>query len=98
MRAIALLQTYNEARFIRASLTHLISQGLEIYLIDNGSTDRTLEIARSFVHRGVTTRKSIWCEPQFDQQIPSSGFERRARAGAPLIDAAVVVRVVRAPA
>jgi len=53
MRAVALLATYNEARFIRACLDNLIQQGFCVYLIDNTSTDATAAIARDYLGKGL---------------------------------------------
>ena len=53
MRAIALLAVFNEERFIAACLDHLIGRGLQVYLIDNGSTDGTLAVADRYVGRGL---------------------------------------------
>jgi glycosyltransferase involved in cell wall biosynthesis len=53
VRAIALLATYNEERFIGACLEHLVSHGLSVYLIDNESIDRTREIAATYLGRGL---------------------------------------------
>ncbi|HKO98468.1 MAG TPA: glycosyltransferase family 2 protein [Pyrinomonadaceae bacterium] len=53
MRIIAIYAVYNEERFMQRSLQHMIEQGVESYVIDNESTDRTLEIARSFLGKGV---------------------------------------------
>src|SRR6266508_649788 len=53
MRAVALLATYNEERFVGACLDHAIEQGLEVYLIDNDSTDRTVQIAERYLGRGL---------------------------------------------
>lgn len=50
MRVIALLATYNEYRFIGPCIEHLHEQGVDTYLIDNDSTDETVEIAER--HRG----------------------------------------------
>jgi len=52
-RTIALLAAYNEERFIRGCLEHLIGQGVEVYLIDNGSTDGTARIAEEYLGRGL---------------------------------------------
>ncbi|MGH9335877.1 MAG: glycosyltransferase, partial [Vicinamibacteria bacterium] len=52
-RIIALLATYNEERFIEGCLSHLTQQGIEVYLIDNESTDRTIDIAQRFVGAGL---------------------------------------------
>lgn len=53
MRIIALLATYNEQRFIRNCLDNLLGQGLEVYLIDNQSTDATRAIAGEYLGRGL---------------------------------------------
>src|SRR5438034_5426443 len=53
MRVVALLATYNEERFVGACVAHLVGQGMDVYLIDNGSTDRTLEIAEQRLGRGL---------------------------------------------
>lgn len=45
MRVVALLATFNEERFIRRCVEHLAGQGVEIYLLDNDSTDRTVALA-----------------------------------------------------
>lgn len=52
-RVVALLATYNEERFIDGCLRNLVGHGIEVYLIDNASTDRTVEIARSWQGRGL---------------------------------------------
>jgi glycosyl transferase family 2 len=51
VRVVALLATYDEERFVGACIEHLAGQGLDVYLIDNGSTDATLEIAEHYIGR-----------------------------------------------
>jgi hypothetical protein len=53
MRIVAILASYNEERFIAGCLDHLFEQGVEAYLIDNCSTDRTVEIAERYLGRGL---------------------------------------------
>ncbi len=53
VRAVAILAAYNEERFIGGCLEHLFEQGVEAYLIDNCSTDRTVEIAERYLGRGL---------------------------------------------
>lgn len=53
LRIIALLATHNERRFIEASLEHNIAQGLDVYLIDNDSTDETVKLAERFLGQGL---------------------------------------------
>lgn len=52
-RIVAILATYNEERFIGECLAHLMANGVEAYLCDNESTDRTVEIAASHLGRGL---------------------------------------------
>ena len=53
MRVVAILAAHNEERFIGACVEHLVAHGLEVYLLDNESTDRTVEIAEGWLGRGV---------------------------------------------
>jgi glycosyltransferase involved in cell wall biosynthesis len=53
MRVIALVAAYNEQRFIAGCLENLIRQGLQVYLIDNESTDNTVSIAERYAGRGL---------------------------------------------
>lgn len=59
MRIIAILASYNEQRFMRACLEHYKQQGVEVYLLDNQSTDRTVEIAREYLTENVVGIESI---------------------------------------
>ncbi|MDP8217654.1 MAG: glycosyltransferase family 2 protein [Candidatus Theseobacter exili] len=53
MRIIAILAVYNEERFIIPCLNHYIRNGIEVYLIDNESTDKTVENAEQFLDKGL---------------------------------------------
>lgn len=53
MRIVAILASYNEQRFIGACLEHYLQQGIEVYLLDNDSTDNTLEIARGYLGQNL---------------------------------------------
>jgi glycosyltransferase involved in cell wall biosynthesis len=55
MRVVALLTVRNEILYIERCLRHLGEQGVEVCLIDNGSTDGTLEVAEGHLG-GVVTR------------------------------------------
>jgi hypothetical protein len=52
-RVIAFVGTYNEEDVIVPFLEHTVNQGIEVYLLDNWSTDRTVERAARFVPQGV---------------------------------------------
>jgi len=53
MRIVALLAVRNEELYIEKCIKHLIDQGIDICLIDNGSTDKTLEYAKQFLNKGL---------------------------------------------
>lgn len=48
-----MLQTYNEQRLVGACIEHLREQGVDVYLIDNESTDDTVAIAERYLGEGV---------------------------------------------
>jgi hypothetical protein len=52
-RIVALISAYNEADIIGPVLDHLAEQGVHSYLIDDGSTDDTVEIASRRLGRGL---------------------------------------------
>jgi glycosyltransferase involved in cell wall biosynthesis len=60
MRVVAMIQTYNERRFIAGCIEHLRGQGVDVYLIDDASTDDTVAIAERYLGRGVI---AIECLP-----------------------------------
>lgn len=53
IRAVAILASYNEERHIAGCLEHLFAQDVEVYLIDNSSADRTVEIAERYARSGL---------------------------------------------
>jgi glycosyltransferase involved in cell wall biosynthesis len=58
-RVVAIIATYNEERFIGGCLEHLFSHGIEAHLCDNESTDRTIEIARQYLGRGLRAIETL---------------------------------------
>lgn len=53
LRVVALLATFNERRFVGGCIEHLREQGVQTYLIDNCSSDGTVEIAERFRGDGL---------------------------------------------
>ena len=53
LRVVAVIAARNEERFIAACLENLFRQGVQAYLCDNGSTDRTVEIAQAYLGAGL---------------------------------------------
>lgn len=65
-RVVAMIATYNEERFIAGCLEHLFNQGVEVYLIDNCSTDRTTEIAERYRESGLLGMETLPRAEKFD--------------------------------
>lgn len=58
-RIIAIVAVFNEADVLPACVEHLHASGVDTYVLDDGSTDGSLEIARSLVGRGVCAVESL---------------------------------------
>src|SRR3989344_4112502 len=69
MKVVALLTVYNEELYLRRCLEHLREQGVETYIIDNESTDRTAEIARAFLNRGVIAVETLPRRGMFELEV-----------------------------
>jgi len=52
-RIVAILPAFNEEDVIASVIQHYLDDGVEVYLIDNCSTDGTAEIARQWLGNGV---------------------------------------------
>ena len=52
-RVIALISTFNEADMIGWVIGHLAANGVHTYVIDDGSTDATVKIAKQWLGRGL---------------------------------------------
>ena len=50
---VALVAAYNEADIIEQVVSDLITQGIQVYLLDDGSTDGTAAAVEPYVGRGV---------------------------------------------
>ena len=60
---VAVMPVYNEADVILSTLRHLIAQGIEVYVLDNHSTDATAQLARSLLGHGVIAIETCPAEP-----------------------------------
>ncbi len=52
-RIVAIIAAYNEADIIEHVVGDLIDQGIQVYLLDDGSTDRTIALVERSLGRGV---------------------------------------------
>ena len=59
MRIVAIIQTYNEQRFIGDCLDHLAEQGISAYVIDNESTDDTVAIVERRIGQNVIGMETL---------------------------------------
>jgi peptidoglycan/xylan/chitin deacetylase (PgdA/CDA1 family) len=79
VRVVALIASHNERRFIGSCLEHLCGQGVESYLIDDGSTDETVEIAEGFLDRGLIGIEELARRDTYDWRGPLRRKEELAR-------------------
>jgi lipopolysaccharide transport system ATP-binding protein len=66
LRIVALLTVRNEVLYLERCLEHLFAQGIETCVIDNESTDTTLDIARKYLGRGVFRIETLPYSGYFD--------------------------------
>jgi glycosyltransferase involved in cell wall biosynthesis len=66
MKIVALLTVRNEELYIERCINHLNSQGVEVYLIDNGSTDDTVNIAKKYLGKGMIAIENIPYNGRFE--------------------------------
>jgi len=52
-RVVAIISTFNEEDIISQVIGHLVRNGIEVYLIDNHSTDETVREASQWLGRGL---------------------------------------------
>lgn len=78
LRIVALLAVRNEGLYLARCLEHLHGQGIETCVIDNGSTDDSLEIAKSFIGRGVIRIENLPYPGYFDLQAQLSAKQKIA--------------------
>lgn len=50
-----MVPVYNDEDIIQEVIEHLISQGMELVVLDNGSTDKSYEICKKFLGKGILT-------------------------------------------
>lgn len=69
-RVIALISSFNEGDVIGRVIEHLVDNGVDVYLLDNRSTDDTVKQASAWLGRGLLHIETF----------PAPGDERYARA------------------
>lgn len=56
LRITALMMIRNEEIYLEKSLGHLIKSGLSVVIIDNHSSDNSVELIKSFIERGMPVK------------------------------------------
>ena len=57
-----MLSVYNDGDIIKEVIEHLLTQNLELVVLDNGSTDGSFEICRKFQDKGILQLKQFQTE------------------------------------
>jgi len=63
---VAVLCVHNEEAHIRRAIGDFVEQGIEVAVIDHGSTDRTAEICAGFLGKGLLSVESMPWTGEFD--------------------------------
>ncbi len=71
-RVIAIISAFNEGDIIPAVIGHLIKEGIEVYLIDNHSTDDTVQQATPWVGNGLLQIETFPEMPGTDTDVNDS--------------------------
>ncbi len=79
MRIVAIVAARDEERLIGPCLEHLIDQGIEAYLIDDGSADGTVSVAERYMRRGLIGIESLEGDGSFSLRAQLERKERLAR-------------------
>jgi len=60
-----MLPVYNEQDMVDEVIEHLLSEGLELVVLDNGSTDGSYEVCKKFAEKGLVTLEQ-YSSPSFN--------------------------------
>jgi hypothetical protein len=70
-RVVAIVAAYNEGDIIEQVVADLVAQGVDVYALDDGSTDDTADVIERFVGRGVLALE----RRRAANGAPSDGFD-----------------------
>ena len=59
MKVVGMLLVFNDEDIVTEVIESLLSQGLELVVLDNGSTDNTFQICEKFLGKGILQLKQF---------------------------------------
>jgi len=62
LRILGLMAVYNEDDILEQTILHSLSQGIELIILDNGSTDQSFDIASAYQRKGVLCVRHLYTE------------------------------------
>jgi len=80
------MSSFNEADVLPESIESLIQQGIDVYVLDNGSTDGSLSVAQSYLRKGVVGVETILFEEGGREIYNWSGILARKQQIAQTLD------------
>jgi glycosyltransferase involved in cell wall biosynthesis len=80
VKIVAILQTYNEQRFVGCCIDHLHTHGVHVYLVDNESTDATVAIAEQRLTQNLIGIETLAREGVYSQRAQLGRKEQLAQS------------------
>lgn len=74
-RVVAILSAFNEADVISQVIGHLVENEVDVYLIDNRSTDGTADAAKRWLRKGLLGIEQFPSEPPEGGALPAFDWE-----------------------
>jgi glycosyltransferase involved in cell wall biosynthesis len=74
-RVVAIVSAFNEADVISPVIGHLVENRIDVYLIDNRSTDGTADVAKGWLRKGLLAIEKFPAEPPAGDGPPAFDWE-----------------------
>ncbi|HUK29335.1 MAG TPA: glycosyltransferase family 2 protein [Candidatus Acidoferrales bacterium] len=82
LRIIGMIPVYNEEDVIGNLVEYLLSQGIELVILDNGSSDKSHEICSKFLNKGLLSLERMRTEKFQFNLLVQSLYDRACSFGA----------------
>ena len=60
VKVVGMLAVYNDEEYVEEIIEYYISQGINLVVLDNGSTDKTFEKCENFFNQNKTQNGFFW--------------------------------------